>query len=158
MIISIIVAMAENRVMGRNGAIPWDLPADLRRFRELTMGRPVIMGRKTWESIGQPLPGRRNIVLSRRPDFRAEGCIVARSLEEALGMCAADDEAFICGGEELYRLALPLADTIYLTLVHQVCDGDVFFPPIPVDFAVTERSAPEEGGGCTFIIYRRMAL
>lgn len=139
--------MAENRVIGGNGAIPWDLPADRRRFRELTMGHQVIMGRKTWESIGRPLPGRRNIVLSRRPDFRAEGCMVAGSLEEALRMCAGDDGVFICGGEELYRLALPLADTIYLTLVHRVSDGDVFFPPIPADFAVTERSAPEEGGG-----------
>jgi len=154
MIISIIAAMTDDRVIGRGGAIPWEIPADRRRFRELTMGHTVIMGRKTFESIGSPLPGRINIVLSRDEAFRADGCSVARSLEVALLACAGAGEVFICGGEELYRQALPLAEMIFLTVVHQDCDGDAFFPPIPAEFAETERSecavAP-----CTFINYRR---
>jgi dihydrofolate reductase len=155
MIISIIAAMADNRVIGRGGAIPWNIPADRRRFRELTMGHPVIMGRKTFASIGRPLPGRSNIVLSREPAFRAEGCIIAKSLEDALLACGDADEVFVCGGEELYRQALAMADRIFLTVVHQGCDGDVFFPPIPGDYVETERSECEGGAPCTFISYSR---
>jgi dihydrofolate reductase len=155
MIISIIAAMADNRVIGRGGAIPWDIPADRRRFRELTMGHPVIMGRKTFESIGRPLPGRTNIVLSRKPDFRAEGCIVANSLEDALRACCGAEDVFICGGEELYRQALPMADRIFLTVVHHPCSGDAYFPPLPADYVETERSECAEGEPCTFIVYGR---
>jgi dihydrofolate reductase len=156
MIISIIAAMTDNRVIGRDGAIPWDIPADRRHFRELTMGHPVIMGRKTFESIGRPLPGRFNIILSRRGDFRAEGCSVAKTLEDALLACAGADEVFICGGEELYQQALPLVERIFLTVIHQDYDGDLFFPPIPPDFAETERSeCADVTSPCTFIIYRR---
>jgi len=155
MIISIIAAMADNRVIGRGGAIPWDMPADRRRFRALTMGHPVIMGRKTFESIGSPLPGRTNIILSRDEAFRADGCSVARSLEDALLACAGAGEVFICGGEELYRQALPLAERIFLTVVHQDCDGDALFPPIPEDFAETARSECEDGASCTYITYTR---
>jgi dihydrofolate reductase len=155
MIISIIAAMADNRVIGRGGALPWDIPGDRRRFRELTMGHPVIMGRKTHESIGRPLPGRMNIVLSRDAAFRAPGCSVAGSLEEAILACSGADELFVCGGEELYRQALPLAERIYLTVVHLHCDGDLFFPPIPADFAEIERKECGGGEPCTFILYRR---
>jgi dihydrofolate reductase len=155
MIISIIAAMADNRVIGRRGAIPWDIPADRRRFRELTMGHPVIMGRKTYESIGRPLSGRTNIILSREPDFRAEGCIIVNSLEDALLACDCADEVFICGGEELYRQALAIADRIFLTVVHQNSDGDAFFPPLPAEFAETERSECEAGAPCSFITYSR---
>jgi dihydrofolate reductase len=155
MIISIIAAMADNRVIGRGGAIPWDVPADRRRFRELTMGHPVIMGRKTFESIGRPLPGRPNIILSREPAFRAEGCIIAKSLEDALLACGGADEVFICGGEELYQQALAIADRIFLTVVHQLCDGDAFFPPLPAEYEETERSECEGGSPCTFISYSR---
>lgn len=155
MIISIIAAMTENRVIGRDGAIPWDIPADRRRFRELTMGHHVIMGRKTFESIGRALSGRTNIILSREPDYRAQGGIIANSLEDALGLCSGGDELFICGGEELYRQALAVADRIYLTVVHQVCAGDAFFPQIPASFAETERSQCEEGASCTFFVYNR---
>jgi dihydrofolate reductase len=155
MIISIIAAMAENRVIGRGGAIPWDIPDDRRRFRELTMGHPVIMGRKTFESIGRPLSGRRNIILSRRPDYRGEGCCVVHSLEDALSASAGADEVFICGGEELYRLALPLATRIYLTVVHGSCDGDAFFPPIPAEFIETDRLDTGLEALCTFILYQR---
>jgi len=154
--ISIIAAMAENRVIGRKGTIPWNIPADRRRFRELTMGHPLIMGRKTFESIGRPLPGRANIVLSRQRDFRAKGCIVAASLDDALLACADAEQIFICGGVELYREALPLADYIYLTVVHMECEGDAFFPPIPGEFVEVERVDPEGGSLCTFILYRRM--
>jgi dihydrofolate reductase len=149
--------MSENRVIGYKGTIPWDLPADRRRFRELTMGHPVIMGRKTFESIGRPLDGRRNIVISRRSEFRASGCVVAASLEDAVSICADAGEIFICGGESIYRRALPLADNIYLTVVRVVCDGDVFFPQIPDCFVETDRLEAGDGISCAFIRYRRRA-
>ena len=155
MIISIIAAMSENRVIGLGGTIPWDIPDDRRRFRELTMGHPLIMGRKTFESIGRPLAGRMNIILSRRPDYRAEGCRDAHSLAEALTICDDAGEVFICGGEELYRLALPLAKRIYLTVVHGSCAGDAFFPPIPEDFIETERTDAGGEALCTYIHYQR---
>jgi dihydrofolate reductase len=155
MIISIIAAMAENRVIGRDGAIPWDIPADLQRFRDLTMGHPVVMGRKTFAAIGRPLPGRENIILTRQPGYRAEGCRVAPSLEEALAACTGADEVFICGGEDIYRQALPLADRIYLTVIHRECAGDTFFPPIPAEFVETERTEAGNGSPCTFILYQR---
>jgi len=144
MIVSLIAAMAENRVIGSKGAIPWYLPADLRHFRELTMGHPVIMGRKTFESIGGPLPGRRNLVLSRTPGLGAEGVEVRGSLDEALAVCTGAEEVFVCGGGDVYREALPLADRIYLTIIHRKYDGDTRFPPIPADFVEVERK--EEPG------------
>lgn len=156
MIISIIAAMAENRVIGRGGAIPWDIPDDRRRFRDLTMGHPVIMGRKTFESIGRPLAGRMNIILTRQPEYRKEDCRVVHSLADALASSAGADEVFICGGEEPYRLALPLADRIYLTVIHEFCAGDAFFPPIPAEFIETERSDAGSGAPCTFILYQRV--
>lgn len=155
MIISIIAAMAENRVIGRGGAIPWDIPEDRRRFRELTMGHPIIMGRKTFESIGRPLPGRRNIILSRRPEYRAEGCCVVHSFADALAASAGADEVFICGGEELYGLALPQADRIYLTVVHRFCAGEALFPQIPEIFIETERIDAGLEAHCTFFLFRR---
>jgi dihydrofolate reductase len=147
--------MAENRVIGRSGAIPWDIPADRRRFSELTMGHPIIMGRKTFESIGRQLPGRMNIILTRQQEFQANGCCVAQTLEDALLVCAGADEVFICGGEGLYLLALPLAERIYLTVVHGECGGDAFFPPIPADFVEKERLEPADEARCTFILYQR---
>jgi dihydrofolate reductase len=158
MIISIIAAMTENHVIGRDGTIPWDIPADRRRFRELTMGHPIIMGRKTFESIGKPLPGRRNIILSRQPEYRREGCCVVHFLADALTASAGADEVFICGGEELYRQALPLAEKIYLTIVHMECCGDAYFLQIPSDFEETERLEAEDGSPCTFIIYQRRII
>ncbi len=139
MIVSLIAAMAENRVIGGGGAIPWHLPADLRHFREITMGHPVIMGRRTYASIGGPLPGRRNLVLSRSSGFRAEGVEVFASLEEALAACTGAEEVFVCGGGEVYREALPLSDRIYLTIIHREYDGDTRFPPIPADFVEVKR-------------------
>ncbi|RII26405.1 MAG: dihydrofolate reductase [Geobacter sp.] len=144
MIVSLIAAMAENRVIGNKGTIPWHLPADLRHFRELTTGHPVIMGRTTFASIGHPLPDRRNLVLSRTPGFRAEGIEVLASLTEALAACVEEDEIFICGGEEVYKAALPLTDRIYLTVIHQEYEGDRLFPPIPDSFQEVGRT--EEPG------------
>jgi dihydrofolate reductase len=129
--ISLIAAASENNVIGKGNALPWDLPAELQYFRETTRGKPVIMGRRTYESIGRPLPGRRNMVISRESGLRIEGCETATSVEEAISLAKADtaEEVFVIGGEQIYRLALPLADRIYLTRVHTVIeDGDAFFP------------------------------
>jgi len=156
MIISLIAAMAENRVIGRNGKIPWDLPVDRRRFRSLTMGHPVIMGRKTFKAIGHPLPGRKNIVLTRQTRFRAEGCVVAHDLRMALDACDGSDEVFICGGGEIYREALPYADRVYLTLVHADVAGEVGFPPLPPgEFRETGRTSAEGVPPCTFLVLER---
>lgn len=131
--ISLIVAMAENRCIGRDNAMPWHVPEDLKRFKALTMGKPVVMGRKTFESIlaqlGKPLPGRESIVVS-RGGFAADGAQVYDSLDAALA-CAVDrggDEIFIAGGAQIYALALPRADRLYLTRIHETVAGDAFFP------------------------------
>jgi dihydrofolate reductase len=128
--ISIIAAMADNGVIGRDGHLPWHLKADLQRFKRLTMGHTIIMGRKTWESIGRPLPGRRMVVITRQSGYQADGVQVAGCLDDALALAraAGDEEAFIIGGAEIYRLALPLADRLYLTRVLVPVDGDTTFP------------------------------
>jgi dihydrofolate reductase len=129
--VSIIVAMSSNRVIGRAGDLPWRLPADLRHFKALTVGHAVIMGRRTFDSVGRPLPERRCIVITRDRNYRPEGVIVAHDLEEAIGCAAADDdEVFIAGGGEIYRLALPLADRMYVTVVHAQVEGDTYFPEL----------------------------
>ena len=129
--ISLIVALGANRVIGRGAIIPWRLPADQQRFKRLTMGRPLIMGRKTHESIGRPLPGRLNIVVTRQDGYTADGCEVVASLDEGLAR-AGDGEVFVIGGSDLYRAALPIADRLYLTLVDLSPEGDVLFPEIDV--------------------------
>ncbi len=129
--ISLIAAMGENRVIGSRGKIPWRMPADFEHFKNLTMGHPVIMGRKTLESIKRPLPGRTNIVITTQKDFKAEGCMVAGSLDDALRLAASApgaEEIFVIGGEQIYKLALPKATVIYLTTVHGTFEGDAFFP------------------------------
>ena len=121
--LSVIVAAARNGVIGRNNALPWHLPEDLRYFKRVTMGKPIVMGRKTWESIGRPLPGRTNIVITRRPDYAAEGARVVGSLEEALSLAEdialidGSNELLVIGGAEIYKAALPLASRLYLTEV-----------------------------------------
>ncbi len=155
MIITIIAAMAENRVIGRNGFIPWDIPADRRRFQELTMGHSVIMGRRTFESIGRELPGRRMIVISRQPGYRAEGCHVVPDFASALAACAVEDEAFICGGEEVYRAALAVADRIQLTVIHREFGGDVRFPAIPGSFVEVAREEGSDPIPFAFVLYER---
>ena len=138
--ISIIAAMATNHVIGLNNALPWHLPADLRHFKSVTMGKPVVMGRKTFESIGKPLPGRMNIVISHNPNFQAAGCHTVRSIEQALEQAGEQDEVMIIGGASFYRQILPRADRLYLTLVHASFDGDAFFPDYrQADWRVLER-------------------
>lgn len=125
--------MAENRVIGRDGAVPWHLPVDMRHFKALTTGHTVIMGRKTFESLGRPLPNRRNVVLTRDPAYRAPaGVVVVHTLDAALAAAEADSEVFVAGGEGIYRLALPRADRLYLTVVHARIEGDTFFPEFDV--------------------------
>jgi len=122
--------MARNRVIGKGGALPWRLPEDLKRFRSLTMGHPIIMGRKTYDSIGRPLPGRRNIVISRQPGLVIDGVETAASLQAALEMAADADEVFVIGGQQIYQAALPIADRIELTRIDRDFEGDVLFPEI----------------------------
>lgn len=128
--VSAIVAMGTNRAIGLEGALPWRLPEDLRRFKRLTLGHTLVVGRKTYESIGRPLPGRRMVVLTRQPGWSAEGVQVARSLEEALELAAGDEEVFIAGGAEVYREALPRVQRLYLTVLERDYRGDTFFPEV----------------------------
>jgi dihydrofolate reductase len=139
--VSLIVAMTPAGVIGRDNDLPWRLPDDLKRFKSLTMGRPVIMGRRTWDSIRRPLPGRTSIVLSRSATFAPPGAIVVPDLERALAAAGAVDEAFVIGGAQVYALALPIAQRLYLTLVHGEVAGDARFPPIdPQQWREIERS------------------
>ena len=129
--LSAIVACSKNRVIGRQDQIPWHLSSDLQRFKKLTMGHTLIMGRKTHESIGRVLPGRTNIILSTQKNYRVHGALSAISLEDALEMGKDQDEVFIIGGERVYREALPFLDRIYLTLIDAIYDGDAYFPEYP---------------------------
>lgn len=158
MIISIIAAMAENRVIGRRNELPWDLPSEHRRFREITMGHPVIMGRRTFESIGHPLPGRKNIIITTQQGFAPEGCSVVNDLQAAITTCEGADEVFICGGEAVFREAMPLADRIYLTVVEEEFDGDAFFPAIPDDFVEVERKSFDDVLSYSMLRYERKAV
>ena len=126
--INLVVAMAENGVIGRGRTLPWALPADLSRFKQITLGFPLMMGRVTHESIGRPLPGRVNIVVSRTPNYAAAGCVIVPSFDAALVQAGAVDEVMVIGGRALYAAALPRAARIYLTEVHARIDGDVYFP------------------------------
>lgn len=135
MIISLIVAMDEQRGIGLDGGIPWHLPADLKRFKTLTMGHHLIMGRKTYESIGNPLPGRTMIIVTRNPNYQPDGCLVAHSLQAALEFArmGSESEVFVIGGGELFAEAIDLAEQIYLSLVHASLPADTFFPLISVE-------------------------
>ena len=155
MIISLIAAMSENRVIGVRNTIPWSIPSDLKRFSEITMGHPVIFGRKTFESIGRPLPNRKNIILTKQLHYQAEGASVVHSFEDALALCKAEDEVFICGGGPLYRTTISLADRIYLTVVHRVYEGDTFFPEIPATFTEISREEVKEEIPYAIIRYER---
>lgn len=133
MTLSIIVAASANNVIGAGGQLPWRLPEDLRHFRRTTMGKPMIMGRLTYESIGKALPGRHSIVVTRRPDYAAEGCDIVASPEAALELAADADEVMIIGGGNIYAQMLPMTDRIYLTRVHAEFDGDTFLPGFGTD-------------------------
>jgi dihydrofolate reductase len=130
LIISLLAAMDERRGIGWKGTLPWRLSSDLKRFRELTMGHHIIVGRKTFESIGKPLPGRTMIIVTRTPGLQVEDCLVVHSVEAAIELARSrgESEVFVCGGAEIYAQALPRADRFYLTVVHAVVEADVFFP------------------------------
>lgn len=128
--VSIIVAASANNVIGMDGGLPWHLSEDLRRFKEITMGKPMIMGRATFESIGKALPGRRSIVMTRQPQYEAEGVEVVKTKQAALALVRDADEVMVIGGGEIYEQFLPITDRIYLTRVHMELDGDTFFPGI----------------------------
>lgn len=158
--LSLIAAVAANRVIGYRNSLPWRLPADLKHFKRLTMGHHLIMGRKTFESIGRPLPGRTIIVLSRNRSFLPGGLLLARSLDEALALARSDDEPFVAGGEAVFRLALDRADRIYLTEIHHEFAGDTFFPDLDLSrwsLVSREDHSPDEENPWpfSFLIYDR---
>lgn len=130
MILSLIVAVAENGVIGRDGGLPWRLPGDMAHFKATTMGKPIVMGRKTWESLGRALPGRHNIVVTRDAAYVAEGASVANDLDVALSLAGDVEEVMMIGGAQIYELALPRADRIYITRVHASPEGDTYFPDL----------------------------
>jgi dihydrofolate reductase len=152
-IIAIIAAVARNRGIGKGGKLPWHISEDLRRFKRLTMGHTVVMGRKTWEALGKPLPGRRNVVLSR---VQREGVETYGSVEEVLRVLAGEDRMFVIGGGEVYAQFLDRADELYLTLVDREVDADTFFPPYEhLLEAVFARVSTEPHDGFRFEFYRR---
>ena len=159
--ISLIAVVARNRTIGRNNALLWHLPEDLRHFRDVTRGKPVIMGRKTWESLPaafRPLPGRRIVVVSRIADYVAIGAQCVTTLDAAVRLCAAADEAFVIGGEQIYRQALPFADRLYLTEVDEDADGDAFFPAYEArEWQEVSRQAKDtsDGPAYSFAVYQR---
>ncbi len=155
----IIAAVASNRAIGLNNQLLWRLPEDLKRFKALTLGHPILMGRKTFESLGRPLPGRRNVVVSRNPDWQAQGADVFPALDVALSACADAEKVFVIGGAEIYRQALPLADVLDLTEVADAPQGDVFFPElVSGEWQEASREAHEDaatGIRYDFVEYRR---
>ena len=160
MLVSIIAAMDRNRLIGSNNQLPWHLPADLAHFKQVTMGKPIIMGRKTYESIGRPLPGRTNIVLTRSADFRAEGVLTAHTFEQALDYVSEEDEVMIIGGSTIYELALPRVDRLYITYVESACEGDAWFPEFDIErwrVIASERHRADEKNSSDyrFVSYER---
>lgn len=149
--------MASNRVIGAKGQLPWHLSSDLKRFKALTMGHHIVMGRKTFESIGRLLPGRTTVIVSRNPAFSFEGALVAGSLEKALAAAGDDNEVFVIGGEQIFRDALKIADRILLTEIQREFEGDVFFPPLPsAEWVETAREdLKDEASG---LLYRNTTL
>jgi len=128
--ISLIVAMASNRAIGLNGQMPWHLSADLKRFKQITMGSPIMMGRKTFDAIGKPLPGRENLIISRNGNYQHPNCRVFTNIESGLDFASGCDELFVIGGATLYEALLPTADYLYLTLINRSFEGDTYFPKI----------------------------
>ena len=164
--LAMMAAKASNNVIGRDNKLPWYLPNDLKYFKQVTFGKPVIMGRKTWDSLGKPLPGRTNIVITRQPDFQAEGAKVVATLDEAVTMAEnvafieGQDEAVVMGGAEIYALALPKADRLYLTEVHAEVEGDTWFPEYDTSEwkEIGREDFPAEGPNpydYSFVVYER---
>ncbi len=160
--ISVIAAVSENGVIGNGVKIPWHIPADFEYFKRVTTGHPVIMGMRTYKSIGRPLPGRKNIILTRDPAAQVEGCVVAGSIEDAI-QAAGEGEIFFLGGGDVYRQILPRADRLYLTRIHEEVEGDVFFPE--VDLKEWREVKRQEGVvdeknpiAHTFLVYERIRM
>jgi dihydrofolate reductase len=158
--ISVIVAMAKNRVIGANNRIPWQLPGEQQLFKSITMGHHIVMGRKTYESIGRLLPGRTTVIVTRQTDYHVPGAVIASSLKDAMNAAARDDEIFVIGGAELFREALPLADRLHLTVVDAEPAGDTFMPDLDLNGweQITEqRYAPDDrhAYSYTYAVYER---
>jgi dihydrofolate reductase len=160
MSLSVIVALAKNRVIGLNNTLPWHLPEDLKRFKQLTMGHHIIMGRKTYESLGRLLPGRQTVIVTRNPNYKVDGAIVVHSLEQAISVSSADSEAFLIGGAELYQQSLPLAKRLYLTMIDAEFEGDAYFPEIELDhWDLLEQQdlISQQGWAFHYLSYQRKA-
>ncbi|MFC7687183.1 dihydrofolate reductase [Ureibacillus sp. GCM10028918] len=156
--ISLIVAHDKNRVIGHENKMPWHLPGELQYFKEQTMGKPMIMGRKTFDSIGRPLPGRRNIVITRNESYRVEGIEVAASLEEALKLAGNEEEVMIIGGEQIFKMSMPIADRLYITHIEHDFEGDTYFPTYGTEWTLVSKSEPVKtpgGYSYTYCIYDR---
>lgn len=156
--IQLVVAYSDNRVIGRDNALPWRLPTDLAHFKRVTLGQPIVMGRNTWESLGRPLPGRPNLVVSRNAAYQAPGATVYPSVEAALADCADAERICVIGGEQIFQITLPIAHEIIATEVHAQVEGDTFFPPIdPAAWMEINRSpqAEENGYAFDFVTYAR---
>lgn len=150
-ILSLIVAIAHDQVIGVNNTLPWHLPEDLKRFRALTMGHHIIMGRKTYDSLGRLLPGRTTVIVTRNQDYKVEGALVAHSLTEAIALCKNDDEVFVIGGAELYQDALKFANKLYITQIDLKVEGDAFFPQFDsAEWQETLREAHTSAQGLSF--------
>lgn len=158
-LLTLIVARARNGVIGRDNALPWRLPEDLQHFKRTTLGAPIIMGRKTWDSIGRPLPGRRNIVVSRNRGLTLEGAEVAASLEDAQRLCVGAEQVFLIGGAQLYAEALPSADRLILTEIDADVPGDAFFPAVDrskwIEVARETHHSEANGFDYAFVTYER---
>lgn len=156
MAISMIAAMAKNRVIGKDNSMPWHIPAELKRFKKITLGGTLIMGRKTFESIGKPLPGRQTIVITRDQNYSAEGCAIAHSIEEAIAMAPADKEIFIAGGSQIYEQAFSRIDRMYLTEIDLDIDGDAYLPDFDLSsFQRVEHETIESEPPFTCSTYQR---
>jgi len=155
----LVVAYASNRVIGRDNALPWRLRGDLAHFKRTTLGHPIVMGRKTWESLGRPLPGRQNIVITRDPAYAAEGATVVHTLEDALAAAGDAAQVFVIGGAQIYAAALDRADMLIATEVHADVPGDAWFPPLPAGQwreSMREPQPPEDRLGYDFVTYDRV--
>ena len=157
--LSLIAAMAKNRVIGRNNALPWHLPEDLKYFKATTLGKPILMGRKTFDSIGKPLPGRTSVVLTRNPQWSFDGCLVVSSVDDALAKLADREEVLVIGGAELYQQTLPHADRLYLTEIDADFEGDAWFPEFDLSQwqQISRQPHPDNGRGFgfDFVVYQR---
>lgn len=160
-LIQLVVAYADNRVIGRNNTLPWRLPSDLAHFKQITMGCPIIMGRNTWDSLGRPLPGRPNLVISRNPDLQPAGATVYASLDKALAACHDSNRVCIIGGQQLFDIGLQIADEIVATEIHAEIEGDTFFPPLKAN-TWQEKSrqpqTPENGLAFDFVVYQKTTV